>query len=159
MQPPSPLPPACSRSRAHPPTQRLPRPRTPPRFPLRRPRPLRLSRMDESPRNQRPGRHPPRPLRRTHVISIINFLFSVSRHFPDSIQIPDINRNRNIRRIPVIQKMFQPNLHRYPRNHFAKPRHLQKFNLPDLHHLQSKLFPIEPHLPPPNLTPLTIISS
>ena len=40
----------------------------------------------------------------SHLISI--FRFSSSRDFPNLVQIPHIHRDRNIRGISVIQKMF-----------------------------------------------------
>lgn len=53
-----------------------------------------------------------------------NELFGRSGHIANLVQISNIDRNRNVGRVPVIQEMFQSDLHRNRRDHLAKTRHL-----------------------------------
>src|SRR5215470_13484835 len=70
-----------------------------------------------------------------------------SSHISDLIQVSDIDRNRNVGRVAVIQEMLQPNLHRNRRDHFAKARHLQIFHTPDFQHQRTEFIADEAHSP------------
>src|ERR1700678_1530738 len=52
----------------------------------------------------------------------------------DLVQISNIDWNRNVGRIAVIQEVLQSDLHWNRRDHLAKTRHLQIFHTPDFQH-------------------------
>src|SRR6185437_4440721 len=55
-------------------------------------------------------------------------------HLSDAIQIPDIHRNRYVRRIAVVQNVLQPYLIRNRPNYLSKACLLEIFHFPNLQH-------------------------
>src|SRR5215831_11708484 len=57
-----------------------------------------------------------------------------SCQLPNLVQVLYVNRNRDIRRVSVIQEMGKPDLRWNRADHLAKARHLEVFYLPDFEH-------------------------
>src|SRR5438128_6361647 len=75
-----------------------------------------------------------------------SLFLSCTREVSYLVQVLNIDRDRNIRGIAVIEEMFQADLNRYRTDRFAEPRHLQIFDLPYFEHQRSELLADEFHL-------------
>src|SRR5439155_25731393 len=74
-----------------------------------------------------------------------SLFLSCTREVSYLVQVLNIDRDRDIRGIAVIEEMFQTDLNRYRTDHFAEPRHLQLFDLPYFEHQRSELLADESH--------------
>src|SRR5436190_20937826 len=67
------------------------------------------------------------------------------------IQISNVNRNWNVRRVSIVQKMFQPDLHRNRTDDLTEACHLQILHTPDLKHQRPELLADKAHPPFPEI--------
>src|ERR1700756_609088 len=91
------------------------------------------------------------------TIGINNSLLLLPCQFSDLIEISNVDRDRNIGRVPVVQKVLQPNFHRNRRNHLTEPGYLQVLHLPDLDHERAEFFADKTHLALAKIDPIEMV--
>src|SRR5262249_18491893 len=125
-------------SRFHPIVDRaftLKSPKTPNSFPSPRELPAELSQPDsESCLSTRHRGSPPQ-----HNLVL-------SRKIADLVEVPDVNWNRNIGRVAVVEEMLEADLHGNGTNEFAEAWRLEIFHAPDFQHERAEVFTDEGHL-------------
>ena len=69
-----------------------------------------------------------------------------SGEIADVVEVADINWNRNIGGVTIIQEMLEADLDGNGADEFAEARHLEIFHIPDFEHEGAEVFANEGHL-------------
>ena len=64
----------------------------------------------------------------------------------DLVEVADVNWNRNIRGVAVVEEMLEADLEGNGADDFPEARHLEIFHLPDFEHEGAEVFADEGHL-------------
>ena len=70
----------------------------------------------------------------------------LSRKIADLVEVTDVNWNRNVGRVAVVEEMLEMDLHGNGTNEFAEARRLEIFHAPDFQHERAEVFADEGHL-------------
>ncbi len=69
-----------------------------------------------------------------------------SGEIADLVEVADINWNRNIGRVAVVEEMLKADLDGNGADEFSEARHLEIFHLPDFEHEGAEVLADEGHL-------------
>lgn len=69
----------------------------------------------------------------------------LSSEIADLVEVADINWNRNVRGVAVVEEMLKADLNGNGADDFAEARHLEIFHVPDFEHEAAELFADEGH--------------
>jgi len=70
----------------------------------------------------------------------------LSSEIADLVEVADVNWNRNIGGVAVVQEMLEADLDRNGADDFAEARHLEIFHVPDFEHEGAEVFTDEGHV-------------
>src|ERR1700746_268870 len=89
--------------------------------------------------------------------SLVRWRYFLQCHVSDLIEISDVDRDRNIGRIAVIEEMLKAYLRGNIGNHLAEPRYLQILDLPDLDHERAEIFADKTYLAPAQIDAVEMV--